>query len=295
MPWFRKELPNLKRPDFARDERGNGKDTQWLKCDDCGEILYHKALEKTLWVCPKCDHHFRGGHKLYMSLLLDEGKLGELSGDLRAVDPLSFPEYAQKLSKAQAKTGLMDAVITGTGKINGREVAIAFMDFAFMGGSMGSVVGEKVARLIRHARDRRIPLIIISTSGGARMHEGILSLMQMAKTSIALAELAEAGVPYLSVLTDPTTAGVLASFASLGDVIIAEPGALLGFAGKRVIEQTIRQPLPPGFQSSEFFLEHGMIDRIVHRKNLKKTLSLLLEFLKPGEDALREKGREGST
>jgi len=281
MPWFRKELPNLKRPDTVRDERGETPDGQWLKCDDCGEILYHKALEKTLWVCPKCDHHFRVGHQFYLSLLLEEDSFGELFTDLIAGDPLSFPEYPMKLSQAQAKTGLKDAVITGTGKVNDHSVAIAVMDFAFMGGSMGSVVGEKIARLIRLARDQRLPLVIVSASGGARMQEGILSLMQMPKISIALAELAEAGVPFLSVLTDPTTAGVMASYASLGDVIIAEPGALLGFAGKRVIEQTIRQPLPPGFQSSEFFLEHGMIDKIVHRKNLKRTLSLLLNYLKP--------------
>lgn len=279
MPWFRKELPNLKRHDSAREDRGNGKDSQWLKCDDCGEILYHKALEKILWVCPKCGYHFRISHKLYQSLILDEGELVELFGDLTAGDPLAFPDYPQKLSKARAKTGLRDAVITGTGKIEGRTVAAAFMDFSFMGGSMGSVVGEKVARLIRLARDQRIPLVIVSTSGGARMQEGLLSLMQLAKTTIALAELAEARVPFVSVLTDPTTAGVMASYASLGDVIIAEPGALLGFAGQRVIEQTIRQPLPPGFQSSEFFLEHGMIDQIVHRKDLKKTLSFLLEYL----------------
>jgi acetyl-CoA carboxylase carboxyl transferase subunit beta len=285
MPWFRKELPNLKRPDAARKERGNGKDSQWLKCDDCGEILYHKALEKTLWVCPKCDHHFRISHRIYISLILDEGELKELFGDLTAGDPLSFPEYPQKLSKAQAKTGLRDAVITGTGKIGGREVAAAFMDFSFMGGSMGSVVGEKIARLIRLAREQRIPLVIVSASGGARMQEGILSLMQLPKTTMALAELAEAGVPYLSVLTDPTTAGVMASYASLGDVVIAEPGAQLGFAGPRVIEQTIRQPLPPGFQSSEFFIEHGMIDNIVPRKDLKKTLSLLLEYLLPRDTA----------
>jgi acetyl-CoA carboxylase carboxyl transferase subunit beta len=285
MPWFRKELPNLKRPDASRDEQGAGQDSQWLKCDDCGEILYHKALEKTLWVCPKCEHHFRISHKLYISLLLDEGALVEKFADLAAGDPLSFPEYPQKLSRAQAKTGLMDAVITGTGKIGGHEVAAAFMDFTFMGGSMGSVVGEKVARLIRLAREERIPLVIVSASGGARMQEGILSLMQLAKTTIALAELAEAGVPFLSVLTDPTTAGVMASYASLGDVILAEPGAQLGFAGPRVIEQTIRQSLPPGFQSSEFFLEHGMIDTIVHRKDLKRTLSFLLEYLRPREEA----------
>jgi len=281
MPWFKKELPKLKRPDSARNERGASADGQWLKCDDCGEILYHKALEKTLWTCPKCGHHFRVGHKHYIHLLLDGGTLEELFRGLEPGDPLAFRDYPQKVARDQAKTGLRDGALTGVGKVDGREVAIAFMDFGFMGGSMGSVVGEKIARLIRHARDQRLPLVIVAASGGARMQEGILSLMQMAKTTIALAELAEARIPFLSILTDPTTAGVMASYASLGDVVIAEPGAQLGFAGPRVIEQTIRQPLPPGFQSAEFFLEHGMIDRIVPRKDLKKTLSLLLDYLKP--------------
>jgi acetyl-CoA carboxylase carboxyl transferase subunit beta len=239
-------------------------------------------LEKNLWVCSKCDYHFRINSKDYMNLILDGGELVEYDANLSSADPLEFKDskrYPDRIKDSQRKTNLNDAVVAGIGKIEGREVSFAVMDFGFIGGSMGSVVGEKIARTIERALDRRIPLVIISCSGGARMQEGILSLMQMAKTSALLAKLYNHNIPFISVLTNPTTAGVMASYASLGDVIIAEPKALLGFAGPRVIQQTIKQDLPPGFQSSEFFLEHGFLDLISHRKDLKKNISLIVEYL----------------
>ena len=254
----------------------------WIKCDSCGEIIYRKQLEKDLWVCSKCDHHFRIRSRDYIDLILDDGKLEEHDKDLGASDPLKFKDskgYPDRIKNSQHKTSLKDAVVAGIGRIDGKEVSFAVMDFGFIGGSMGSVVGEKVARAIERSLERRIPLVIISCSGGARMQEGILSLMQMAKTSVLLAKLYDRNIPYISVLTNPTTAGVMASYASLGDAIIAEPKALLGFAGPRVIQQTIKQDLPPGFQSSEFFLEHGFLDIISHRKDLRKTISLILEYL----------------
>lgn len=253
-------------------------DGLWMKCSSCGEILHKKELEKYYFVCNKCGHHFRIGHRQYIEYILDNGKLTETEVELSPADPLLFPGYKEKLKKAQMETGLKDGVICGTGKIGGISVAIAIMDFAFMGGSMGSVVGEKITRTIELARKKKLPLIIVSASGGARMQEGIISLMQLAKTTAALARLSQDRIPYISVLTDPTTAGVMASYASLGDVIIAEPGAQLGFAGPRVIEETIGAELPPGFQSSEFMLEHGMIDMIVPRKQLKEMLIQLLSF-----------------
>ncbi|MCK4404851.1 MAG: acetyl-CoA carboxylase, carboxyltransferase subunit beta, partial [candidate division Zixibacteria bacterium] len=230
----------------------------------------------------KCDHHFRIKSKDYVKLILDDGQLAEYDADLVALDPLEFKDskrYPDRIQDSQKKTDLKDAIVTGIGKIDGQEVSFGVMDFGFIGGSMGSVVGEKVARAIERSLEKRIPLVIISCSGGARMQEGILSLMQMAKTSALLAKLYDQNIPFVSVLTNPTTAGVMASYASLGDVIIAEPKALLGFAGPRVIQQTIKQDLPPGFQSSEFFLEHGFLDIISHRKDLKKNISLILEYL----------------
>jgi len=241
-------------------------------------------LEKNLWVCHRCNFHFRIKSKDYIELLLDQGKLEEYDNNLISTDPLKFKDskrYPDRIRDSRKKTGLNDAVIVGIGKIENKEVSFGVMDFGFIGGSMGSVVGEKVARAIERSLERKIPLVIVSCSGGARMQEGILSLMQMAKTSGILAKLYDANIPFISVLTNPTTAGVMASYASLGDVIIAEPKALLGFAGPRVIQQTIGQELPPGFQSSEFFLEHGFLDKIVERKDLKKTVSLLLEYLLP--------------
>jgi acetyl-CoA carboxylase carboxyl transferase subunit beta len=277
MEWFRKAKEGL-----IPQRKKEIPDGIWIKCDSCGEIIYRKQLEKDLWVCSKCEHHFRIKSKDYIDLVLDDGKLEEWDRDLVASDPLEFKDskkYPDRIKNSQKKTNLKDAVVSGIGKIDGKEVSFAVMDFGFIGGSMGSVVGEKVARAIERSLERRIPLVIISCSGGARMQEGILSLMQMAKTSALLAKLYDQNIPYVSVLTNPTTAGVMASYASLGDVIIAEPKALLGFAGPRVIQQTIKQDLPPGFQSSEFFLEHGFLDIISHRKDLKKNISLILEYL----------------
>jgi len=277
MEWFKKAKEGL-----VPQRRKDIPDGIWVKCDSCGEIIYRKELEKNLWVCSKCDYHFRIKSKDYMNLILDGGELVEYDANLEATDPLEFKDskrYPDRIKDSQRKTGLNDAIVAGIGKISGREVSFAVMDFGFIGGSMGSVVGEKVARAIERALDRRIPLVIISCSGGARMQEGILSLMQMAKTSALLAKLYDHNIPFLSVLTNPTTAGVMASYASLGDVIIAEPKALLGFAGPRVIQQTIKQDLPPGFQSSEFFLEHGFLDLISHRQDLKKNISLIVEYL----------------
>jgi|UniRef100_A0A7V3RI89 acetyl-CoA carboxylase carboxyl transferase subunit beta len=251
----------------------------WVKCESCGEILYRSELEKNIWICPKCNFHFRIGSRDYIALLLDDGKLEELDVDMEPLDPLDFPDYKKKLKSAQQTTKMKDGLIYGNAKIGGIPVVFAAMDFAFMGGSMGSVVGEKVARAIRLARKEKKPLIIVSTSGGARMQEGIFSLMQLSKTSTELALLAKERVPYISILTHPTMAGVMASYASLGDIIIAEPGALIGFTGPRVIEQTIGEKLPPGFQRSEFMLEHGMIDLLVSRTDLRNTLIRILKII----------------
>lgn len=277
MEWFRKAKEGL-----IPQRKKEIPDGIWIKCDSCGEIIYKKELEKDLWVCSKCDHHFRIKSSDYTNLILDDGELEEYDRNLVASDPLEFKDskrYPDRIKNSQKKTGLKDAIVTGIGKIDGIEVSFGVMDFGFIGGSMGSVVGEKVARAIERSLEKRIPLVIISCSGGARMQEGILSLMQMAKTSALLAKLYDQNVPFISVLTNPTTAGVMASYASLGDVIIAEPKALLGFAGPRVIQQTIKQDLPPGFQSSEFLLEHGFLDIISHRRDLKKNISLILEYL----------------
>jgi acetyl-CoA carboxylase carboxyl transferase subunit beta len=268
--WFRKPKKIKPQPKKAVP------DGLWLKCDDCGEILYRKELEKNLWICEECGHHFRISARKYVEILTDE--FIEKDSELEPNNPLEFKEYIDKLTADRNKTGLKEAIITGEARINGHRVALGVMDFSFRGGSMGSVVGEKVKRLIYFAKDQMIPLIIVSASGGARMQEGILSLMQMAKTSSALAELSRTNIPYISILTNPTTAGVMASYASLGDIIIAEPKALLGFAGPRVIQQTINQELPQGFQTSEFVLEHGMLDAIVPRNKLKETLVKLLDF-----------------
>lgn len=277
MEWFRKVKEGL-----VSQPKKSIPDGLWTKCTDCGEIIYAKGLEKNLWVCPKCSYHFRLKSRDYIKLLLDNGELKEHDNDLTSADPLRFKDskkYTDRVNDMRKKTELNDAIITGTGEINGIRVSFGVMDFGFIGGSMGSVVGEKVARAIERASDQRIPLVIVSCSGGARMQEGILSLMQMAKTSALLARLSALKIPFISVLTNPTTAGVMASYASLGDVIVAEPKALLGFAGPRVIQQTIGQELPEGFQSSEFFLEHGFVDVVVPRKELKKTVSLLLDYL----------------
>jgi acetyl-CoA carboxylase carboxyl transferase subunit beta len=254
-------------------------DGLWTKCEQCGEIVHKTELEKNLFTCPKCDAHFRIGSKEYFGLLLDDGSFKEYDRKMRSSDPLKFKDtkrYRDRIPDAIKKTGLYDAVRWGTGTINKRPAVVAAMDFQFIGGSMGSVVGEKVGRAIDKALKSRVPLVVVSSSGGARMMEGALSLMQMAKTSAKLARLADAGIPYISILTDPTTGGVTASYSMLGDVNIAEPGALIGFAGPRVIKQTIGKDLPPGFQRSEFLLEHGFLDMVVHRKEMKNTVSSLL-------------------
>ncbi len=276
MEWFKKGKEGL-----VPQQKKEIPDGLWTKCESCGEIIYVKELEKNLWVCHRCNFHFRIKSRDYIELLLDEGRLEEYDRELISGDPLRFKDskkYPDRIRDSRKKTGLNDAVIAGIGKIEGKEVSFGVMEFGFIGGSMGSVVGEKVTRAIERSLERKMPLVIVSCSGGARMQEGILSLMQMAKTSALIARLYDENIPFISVLTNPTTAGVMASYASLGDVIIAEPKALLGFAGPRVIQQTIGQELPSGFQSSEFFLEHGFLDKIVERKDLKRTISLLLEY-----------------
>ena len=255
----------------------------WTKCEECGEIIYNKTLEEDFKVCPKCDYHFTLSAPERVAQLIDEGTFNEMDKELMSMDPIKFKgpkSYVAKLKEDQTATGLTDAVITGEGLLSQRKIALGVTDSRFIMGSMGSVVGEKLTRLIERATAKKMPLVIVSGSGGgARMYEGMLSLMQMAKTSQALAKHHEAGQFFISVLTNPTMAGVMASFASLGDIIIAEPRALIGFTGPRVIEQTIRQKLPDGFQTSEFLLEHGMLDKIVHRKQLKSALHQLIEFV----------------
>jgi acetyl-CoA carboxylase carboxyl transferase subunit beta len=254
-------------------------DGLWKRCDSCHEILYRKTLEKNFYICPRCNYHFRISSRQYIELLLDQGKIEEYDADLIPTNPLGFPNYEARIKEAQTKTSLKEGLIYGKGKITEKDVVLGVMDFNFVGGSMGSVVGEKVAQSIRLARKEQIPLIIISASGGARMQEGIFSLMQMAKTASELALLAQAKVPYISIVTNPTFAGVMASYASLGDIIIAEPGALLGFTGPRVIEQTIGEKLPEGFQSSDFILKHGFVDMVVSRKDLKDTISKIIDII----------------
>jgi acetyl-CoA carboxylase carboxyl transferase subunit beta len=253
----------------------------WTKCGSCRAIIWKKDLEANWEVCSKCDHHFRLGARKRLELLLDDEPWSELDSELASSDPLHFTDtkpYAQRLKDAQHKLGMKDAILTAEGHLNGRPVICCSMEFGFIGGSMGAVVGEKVARAIERSLARKIPLIIVSCSGGARMMEGVVSLMQLAKVSAALARLDEAGLPFISILTDPTTGGVTASYAMLGDLNIAEPGALIGFAGPRVIEQTIRQKLPEGFQTAEFLLEHGFLDAVVSRKELKPYISQALNF-----------------
>jgi acetyl-CoA carboxylase carboxyl transferase subunit beta len=276
MDWFKRKKETLKASE--RKDLPNG---LWSKCESCNEIIYNKELEKKLFVCPKCNYHFRVGSDLYISILFDEGSFKEFNANIKSVDPLKFADYKTYRDRYKAtveKTGKNEAVTTGTAKIEKRNVVGALMDFRFLGGSMGSVVGEKVSRAIDTALEKKYPLIIVSSSGGARMHEGVLSLMQMAKTSAKLARLSKANIPYISILTNPTTGGTTASYAMLGDVHIAEPGALIGFAGPRVIKQTIGQDLPPGFQRSEFVQDHGFIDMIVHRHELKQKVAGILEF-----------------
>jgi acetyl-CoA carboxylase carboxyl transferase subunit beta len=278
MPWFKRSKENIS-PDTQKKELPDG---LWEKCPSCNEIIHKKQLELNLWTCIKCNHHFRIGSQEYIDILLDKGTFKETDKKMRAADPLEFTDtkkYSDRIQDTIKKSGINDAVKTGLGKMNGMDVALACMDFKFIGGSMGSVVGEKIARLIERAQKNKAPLIIISASGGARMMEGAYSLMQMAKTSARLASLAAAGVPYISILTDPTTGGTTASYAMLGDVHIAEPKALIGFAGPRVIKQTIGKDLPEGFQRSEFLLDHGFVDMVVSRKDLKNTIHNLFSLM----------------
>lgn len=278
MGWFKRKKENIS-PDSKKTDLPDG---QWSKCEDCGEIIHNKQLEFNTWICPKCNYHFRIGSEQYISVIFDKNTFKEYDKKMRSGDPLEFTDtkkYTDRVTATIKKSGLNDAVKTGVGKINGKKAAFACMDFGFIGGSMGSVVGEKIARIIDAAYEEKIALIIISQSGGARMMEGAFSLMQMGKTSSRLARLADAKLPFISILTDPTTGGVTASFAMLGDVIIAEPKALIGFAGPRVIKQTIGRDLPEGFQRSEFLLENGFLDFIVNRKQLKEKLSLMIGYL----------------
>jgi len=284
MSWFKRQSQDFD----TSGERKVKTEGLWVKCDQCRQIIWKKDLEENLHVCPKCDKHFRIDARTRLAQLFDNGEYTMEDGNLSSTDPLKFTDlkpYAARLKVAQKQTGLKDAIINARGLIMGKPVIISAMEYSFIGGSMGAVVGETITRAIEKATKERIPIIIVSASGGARMMEGTISLMTLAKISAALARLDQAGVPYISVLTDPTTGGVTASFAMLGDLNIGEPGALIGFAGPRVIEQTIRQKLPEGFQRSEFLLEHGMLDAVVHRRDLKNYIARAFEFM-----AVRKQG-----
>lgn len=285
MIWFKKRNSKLTSQQLKDIPEG-----LWIKCDSCGEIIYKKKLDRNLWVCPNCNFHFKVTSDYYLKIILDEDTFEIFDENIRSTDPMKFKDrkkYSDRIKAYSNKLSITEAVVVGLGKIDNIPVSIGVMDFRFIGGSMGSVVGERVARAIERAIDERIPLVIISASGGARMQESILSLMQMAKTGALLSKLDDAGLPYISVLTNPTTAGVMASYASLGDIIIAEPKALLGFAGPRVIQQTIGEELPPGFQSSEFFREHGFVDKVVPRAELRKTIAQTLRYLYRPADTIK--------
>ncbi|HET7433381.1 MAG TPA: acetyl-CoA carboxylase, carboxyltransferase subunit beta [Thermoanaerobaculia bacterium] len=282
MAWFRKE----KKPKEAVEKQTAIPEGLWVKCDECKEIVYRKEVEANLNTCPKCAYHFRLTARERFEILFDDDKYKEFATDVRSTDPLGFRDnkrYADRLKVYESRVGKGDAVLCAEGKLDGLPVVICAMEYNFMGGSMGSVVGEKITTAIERAIEKKEPIIIVSCSGGARMQEGILSLMQMAKISAALSRLAAAGLPFISVLTDPTTGGVTASYAMLGDLNIAEPKALIGFAGPRVIEQTIRQKLPEGFQRSEFLLERGMLDMVVDRRELKAAIARVLRFGVPAQ------------
>jgi acetyl-CoA carboxylase carboxyl transferase subunit beta len=280
MAWFKRESGELDNS----GEKTVRTEGLWVKCEECRQIIWKKDLEENLNVCPKCDKHFRIDARTRLAQLLDDNEYESFDGNISSTDPLKFVDlkpYSSRLRQAQEDTGLKDAVINAHGKLMGRPVIASVMEYSFIGGSMGAVVGEAITRAVERSAGTRTPLIIVSASGGARMMEGVISLMQLAKISAALARLDKAKVPYISLLTDPTTGGVTASFAMLGDLNIAEPGALIGFAGPRVIEQTIRQKLPPGFQRSEFLLQHGMLDAVVPRKQLKPYIARALDFMTP--------------
>ena len=276
----------FKKPDFSGGEKKRElPEGLWQKCASCGEIIHNLELQQNFRVCPKCDHHFTQSARERIAMLCDDDSFTEHDKNMASVDTLKFTgmaSYTERLKSYQKKTGLKDAVITGLGKIDGKPLALAVMDFNFIAATMGSVVGEKLTRIIERGTKDKLPVVIVSASGGARMYEGVLSLMQMAKTCGALALHAEAKLPYISVMTHPTTGGVSASFATIGDVNIAEPKAMIGFAGPRVIKETTHQDLPPDFQTAEFLQEHGLIDLIVHRKKMRETLSQLINYLAPG-------------
>ncbi len=276
MAWFKKTK------DVRTDKKGKIPEGLWVKCDGCKEVVYKKEIDRNLKVCPKCNYHFRISARERLKLLIDDGSFIEIDETLVSVDPLKFKDkiaYKDRLIEKQKATGLKEAVISGDAIIKGYPLSLVIMDFSFMGGSMGSVVGEKVSRAAERALEKKQPLIIVSSSGGARMQEGILSLMQMAKVSAAIGRLKDNGILYISILCDPTFGGVTASLASIGDIIIAEPKSLIGFAGARVIEQTIKQPLPEDFQRAEFLLEHGLIDIVVERQHLREKLAKIFEIL----------------
>ncbi len=277
MAWFQKTKKGL-----TPQEKSQMPDGLWIKCENCGDIIFRRELQKNYSVCQKCRFHFRISSREYIELLIDEGTFREFNIDLTSVDPLKFKDtkrYPERIQKAIKTTGINDAIRTGVGLLEDRKIVLGVMDFTFFGGSVGSVVGEKITRAAKRAKDGNYPFVIICASGGMRMQEGMFSLMQMAKTSCALADFSQKKLPFITLLTHPTTGGTTASFAMLGDVIIAEPGALIGFAGPRVIKQTIGQDLPPGFQRAEFLLQHGFVDMIEDRSRLKKTLSRILSHL----------------
>ncbi len=287
MAWFKREKFGLI-PQEKKELPGG----LWLKCEKCGEIIYKKELDRNLYICWKCGFHFRVVAKMYIKILLDNEEFIEFNENIKSEDPLKFraaKKYSDQLKASIKKTGTNDAVLTGFGKIEGQKTVVCIMNFSFIGGSMGSVVGEKIARATKVALEKKLPLIIVSASGGARMMEGALSLMQMAKTSAYLAKFSDAGLPFISIVTNPTTGGVSASYAMLGDVIIAEPGALIGFAGPRVIKQTIGQDLPEGFQTAEFMMQHGFIDAIYPRSEMKEKLGRLLKFFYSPKEEINEK------
>ena len=279
MAWFKREP--VEQLDVSGEKRVKTEGL-WVKCDQCRQIIWKKDLDQNLNVCPKCDRHFRIDARTRLAQLLDDGQYETEDGDIVSTDPLQFTDlkpYAERLKRSRTDTGLNDAVINARGKLEGRPVIASVMEYSFIGGSMGAVVGEMITRAVEKATAGKLPLIVVSASGGARMMEGVVSLMQLAKVSAALSRMDDAKVPFISVITDPTTGGTTASFAMLGDLNIAEPGALIGFAGPRVIEQTIRQKLPEGFQRSEFLLKHGMLDAVVHRRDLKPYIARALDFM----------------
>lgn len=279
MAWFKRKEPKI-------EKKVKIPEGLWVKCENCKEIIYRKELENNFKVCPKCNYHFRISAKERIAIITDNNSFNELDVELTSPDPLGFKDtqaYKDRLLENEKKSGIKEAAIYGDAKINGIDVVIAVLDFSFMGGSMGTVVGEKITRAAERALDRKVPLVIVSSSGGARMQEGMFSLMQMAKTAQAIGKLRDAGILYISVLADPTFGGVTASFAMLGDIIIAEPRSLIGFAGPRVIQETIKQQLPEGFQRAEFLLEHGMVDLVVDRKELKNTIAKIIDILMPAQ------------